>query len=757
MDTTTIPLVQFLDEWGDVLTNEAIKNMTPIYKPANEDDWDKKARARLSTLKLKALEGQIVHGILPVARWLYQLGANASILVGEMGTGKTYMSLAVAHLSPKRNQRIIIMAPGHLVMKWIREARRVIPGCKCYNANGRSMSLLIEHKEHPRPPVGTEIWVIGRDRAKLHYRKRKSPFQNRIHKEICPSCCNPVEFEENQNEPKCGFCKKPLWCADNKGVRRYAPADFIKRYLPEGYFDLAVVDEIHEYKAGQSAQGQAMACLANVARKCLALTGTLMGGYARDLYYLLWRLFPSLMKRHGFNFSDSTMFSQRYGVMETKFRDSAKGGYISNVESISKNAEKLYVREAPGVSPLILPELLLERTAFVRLVHVNEHLPEYEEFVIPVEMDSDQKEAYRGLERGLANTVAISVAKGSKRLLGKMVQSLLAYPDGCRHEEIVSDKCLDGSLVTIASAPALDINVLPKEQELIDLISSEKAEGRKACVYLEHTGRRNLLPELVTLLVNAGFKPLVLQSTTVSPEKREAWLEQKMATGEYDVLLSNPNLVKTGLDLLYFPTIVFFQTGYSVYTLRQASRRSWRIGQNEPVRVFFFVYSETMQERALSLMATKMECSLAIEGVLSDKGLAAMSESENNIMYELAMTLVGHNVVDSIQQSWESYQKRERALSVALDMDETPQSTAGGSKIRYIYRGEIYMRKSGPAIAVIDRHKFMLQAGVIYWNSKEVGYYLPNGEGVINSKPIRIYKPEGRNNYVLAEVQNLAA
>jgi hypothetical protein len=34
-----------------------------------------------------------------------------------------------------------------------------------------------------------------------------------------------------------------------------------------------------------------------------------------------------------------------------------------------------------------------------------------------------------------------------------------------------------------------------------------------------------------------------------------------------------------GLDLLAFPTLYFYETGYSLHTLRQASRRSWRIGQ----------------------------------------------------------------------------------------------------------------------------------------------------------------------------------
>ena len=46
------------------------------------------------------------------------------------------------------------------------------------------------------------------------------------------------------------------------------------------------------------------------------------------------------------------------------------------------------------------------------------------------------------------------------------------------------------------------------------------------------------------------------------------------------------------LDLIVFPTIIWYEADYSVYTIRKASRRSWRIGPTRPtqeadVRVFF--------------------------------------------------------------------------------------------------------------------------------------------------------------------------
>jgi hypothetical protein len=69
------------------------------------------------------------------------------------------------------------------------------------------------------------------------------------------------------------------------GEGGYQATEFIKRFLPRGYFGLLVVDEGHEFKNEGSAQGQAMGVLASQCRKTLLLTGTLMGGYADDLFF----------------------------------------------------------------------------------------------------------------------------------------------------------------------------------------------------------------------------------------------------------------------------------------------------------------------------------------------------------------------------------------------------------------------------------------------------------------------------------------
>ena len=70
------------------------------------------------------------------------------------------------------------------------------------------------------------------------------------------------------------------------------------------------------------------------------------------------------------------------------------------------------------------------------------------------------------------------------------------------------------------------------------------------------------------------------------------------------MLITNPELVKTGLDLLDFPTIAFMQTGYKCTPA--AGRAAWRIGQKHPVRVVFFGYAGSSQITCLQLMAKKI-------------------------------------------------------------------------------------------------------------------------------------------------------
>jgi len=75
------------------------------------------------------------------------------------------------------------------------------------------------------------------------------------------------------------------------------------------------------------------------------------------------------------------------------------------------------------------------------------------------------------------------------------------------------------------------------------------------------------------------------------------------------------------------------------YVLRQASRRSWRIGQRQPVEVTFLAYAGTLQAEALGLVAAKTRASLMIEGELPEEGLAALDGDGSDVYLALARRL----------------------------------------------------------------------------------------------------------------------
>ncbi len=192
----------------------------------------------------------------------------------------------------------------------------------------------------------------------------------------------------------------------------------------------------------------------------------------------------------------------------------------------------------------------------------------------------------------------------------------------------------------LAYQPAIfrETEMMPKEARLLDLCKAERAKGRRVLAYTIYTGTRDTSSRLKGFLEKEGFRTKVLRAS-VDAVKREDWLFEQVDRG-VDVLITNPELVKTGLDLLDFPTIVFMQSGYNVYTLQQASRRSWRIGQKQDVDVHYFGYANSAQMQCLRLMAKKIAVSQSTSGDMLDSGLDILNQGGDSIEVALAKQLV---------------------------------------------------------------------------------------------------------------------
>ncbi len=265
-------------------------------------------------------------------------------------------------------------------------------------------------------------------------------------------------------------------------------------------------------------------------------------------------------------------------------------------------------------------------------------------------------------------------------VIGIATQKLFTTADGRAVEgigygiadETVFDPETENVLVQM---PPLDKDRLyPKEQALVDLVAQERMAGRRVLVYVTHTGTRDITGRTQAFLTRNGFRSAVMKADAVAPDQRETWVAKQVAQG-VDVLICHPRLIQTGLDLIEFPTICWFETDYSVYTMRQASRRSWRIGQSEPVKVVFMAYRNTLQADALKLVAQKLQSSLAVEGELPEGGLAAYGDDGDDLMLALARKLVsGEQDADSVESVFAQAQRVAAHAEALLVDDEWQRS-----------------------------------------------------------------------------------
>ena len=683
-------LADFIEKYRDAIARRVVESYPPLFRPADNGH-------RLPEL-LRSPLGAQADAIRAAALSLRT--HRGTTIVGEMGTGKTFIGAAAAHMAGFR--RVLVLVPPHLVRKWKREIEETVPDARA------AIVTSITDLERLRllDGDGPLFAVMSRERAKLSYRwqpavvERWAAARGRLFRDdatgdpfrvpCCPDCHAMVldrdgvpltDRDLSRRRRTCNSCGSALWQADNSGPRRYPLADYIKHRMA-GFFDMLVADEVHEHKSRGSAQGIAAGILADVCGRTLSLSGTLSGGYASTLFHLLYRFSPQI--RTEFGRSEEHRWVERYGFVEHTI---GKPGdrHDEDGRASRRRRYRKVVRERPGLAPAALFHMI-GQSIFLRLSDVASGLPPYTEEVLVSGMDAEpdstglsQRSAYDALFETLRSALADALAKGSRRLLAAYLQSLLAFPDGCTRGETVFDPETGDVLAQVP--PLSEDRLYPKEKALLDMVAAERMAGRRVLVYVTHTGTRDITGRMDDILTRHGFRVAVMKADAVAPDRREAWVADRVAEG-IDVLICHPRLVQTGLDLIEFPTLVWFETDYSVYTMRQASRRSWRIGQTQPVRVVFMSYRGTLQADALKLVAKKLQSSLAVEGELPEDGLAAYGDDGDDLMMALARKIVSgeEDGAETVEEVFAQAQGAEsEAEELLVDVDWRPVEVDPGA------------------------------------------------------------------------------
>lgn len=601
-----------------------------------------------------------------------QAGEKTVNLIGELGSGKTTVATMAIHSHADGSPyRAIVMCPPHLTNKWCREIMAIVPDARPRIVERyRELIPLAKCRAKPRC---AEFFVVSESMAKLgtpwepsvvarKWRDRRGRPETTLHCSVCydqPRKTNDdmedgYEYMTVEDLAKvkknCDRCHAPLWQWTHS-IDRWPLATFIHKKM-RGMFDYAVLDEMHLYAAENSACSIAMSKIVESVNHVLPLTGTYLNGYAHSIMHLLWRSSPATIQALGFDYGQTTEFVRRYGRLEKTVRSK-----ITESNKTSQgNKGRTTVKVRPGIVPSLFGDHILNKSVFLSMSDVSDALPPITKSVVSVAMDPEQRSEYTKLEQAMAEAMSVAMERKDMSLLSRLVHCLIGYADrpyGWDSIGYTDDD--DGGWVDLVSPGNLNRSTIrPKEKALLELIRSEAAQGRQVWVFVEMTHKRDIQPRIESLVERLGLKSRVLRSQAVPTKKREEWIE-KNAVG-VDVMIGHPRLTSVGLDLFQrdprggyrynFSTLVWLQSSMSTSTTRQASGRSYRIGQSEPCKVITLHYGECMESRLVELLGEKVAASEAIDGRYSTDGLAALSGSSGEAM-GLALA---KSLIESMQQ-----------------------------------------------------------------------------------------------------------
>ena len=667
---------------------------------------------------------------------------KSNYLIGEQGTGKTYISMVAAVAAGCR--KILVTTPSHAIETWLEEITATFPDALIRVVKGIGDSILpltVEEQsglymEMPMARIvqmkvqnDNPIFVLlSKTRASLGgpiaYSKRMVGVQPGEHKifrvngklgkviipemgissdtspipsdPTCPFCWELLESVKGfvwHQTVDCPFCGERLAHPDTVGTtergkyetlhwketaskaknkRRLSVTDFICSKAPL-WHDIYIGDEIHQYKAEDTAQGEQCGRIAQRSKKILAMTGTFMGGKASEMFYLFQRFGTDIHPDYAWK--DEMAYIEKFGrykyIMKATGNQPLRTGIHSRRRTAGQNTRKEeIVGYHPEVMKYILPNSLFIRREDIlpapldkprmcerceyeftygkgticwrcrmnpRYHNILIDMDDTEKFnVILVDDDGEQTvemthwQTYKMLEQVHYAVARKCLAeKNSIAAFAELRQNLMTWPENCWQGTVVHEPLTTprNSHILFEMGPTGEDFEYPKEAELIKLVKKEMAEGRKCLVYCTHTQRRSTVERVERILKEQEVRVAVMRIT--DPRERLDWLRR--ISKETDVVIVNPKSVETGLNLQEYPTMIWYEINESMYVTDQASARSARINQEQEVRVFFLAYRNTLQHIMLTLIASKAETARRIYGELGSTGLSALNPDDTDL------------------------------------------------------------------------------------------------------------------------------
>lgn len=348
-----------------------------------------------------------------------------------------------------------------------------------------------------------------------------------------------------------------------------------KSRFTEYSFYYLILDEAQSIKNARTKTTQIIQQIQAKHRLCLS--GTPLENHLGELWSLFHFLMPGLL-------GDAKQFRQFFQNPIEKMADADRRALL-----------------ARRVQPFMLRR---------NKNQVASELPDKTEMTRTIELSGAQRDLYEAIRMSMEKKVREAIAKQG------MGKSHIVILDALLKLRQV---CCDPKLLSIPEAEIAH-GTSAKLDTLMDLLDNLIEEGRRVLVFSQFTSMLQLI-EIELNKRQYGYLKLTGQT-----QNRQN-LVNTFQEGKVPIFLISLKAGGTGLNLTKADTVIHYDPWWNPAVEDQATDRSHRIGQENPVFVYKLITAGTVEETILAMQEKKRQL---FEGILSDNatGMTALTPTD---------------------------------------------------------------------------------------------------------------------------------
>jgi hypothetical protein len=173
----------------------------------------------------------------------------------------------------------------------------------------------------------------------------------------------------------------------------------------------------------------------------------------------------------------------------------------------------------------------------------------------------------------------------------------------------------------------------PMEVRLREIVQKELAEGRRVMLYIEQNEQRSMAKRLAWVLDDI---PTWALPNSIKAEDRQQSILDAVKAGNRVVIVPYRR-VNEGLNLQSaIDTVIWVEMALNLFLLDQASRRAWRLGKREEVRIYYLAYAGTAAHTKLRKLGSQSGAAAAFAGEVARGALIEEAGADKTVLARLS-------------------------------------------------------------------------------------------------------------------------